>query len=447
MSDQQPDYDALAKKFGAVQQQEGQPDYDALAAKFGAIGGSSVSGGKTDLPIDWQAVAQHASAALPALGAAGAVMAGPPGWISGLAAAGLGGAAGEAANQLIERGIAPEQAPQTSLEAAQRIGKEAGINMAAEGVGRIASNIVGAVAGRLPGPQQIYQSILKPRGSLEEAREIAATGLREGIMPGEIGLARTGQLINEINQQVIDGITARQRMGLTIDPNTVAQRLDAITAKYDNTLDRDQARAVVNDVKRRLSEGLAGAKPAQPTGLFDASGNPIVAPATQAQPIPIERAQAIKQAEGQIVRSTYGKPTFDVTIEDKARQQLVRGLKEEIESVFPEVKGLNERESKLIDLEGALKDYVKREGNKSSGPVRGMLLGVATGHPVAGAIAGGLRGVLDDPALSIRLGRALNTAGKRAGQVSQAVSPVINLPNIIRAAQTWTEVPKTGTTP
>ena len=375
-------------------------------------GGPQAMTKQSDLPIDWSAVGRAATEALPALGAAGMVMAGPEGWIPAIGLAALGGGGGEASRQLINRATGGP-APATSTEAATDIGKEALFNAAAEGGGRAVASGVGAL---MPSAERMYQSALKPRGSLDQVKAVVQTGLREGIPVSEQGLNQTGALIDSINSDIMQGIRARQAQGLTIDPNAVNARVDSLMQRYGNTLDKQKAQDVIDQVKQRL---------------LDLTGS---------RPIPVEQAQAMKQAEGQLVREAYGKPFFDVTIEDRARQQVVRGLKEEIENVFPEIKSLNAREGQLINLEKALTDFVKREGNKPMSSfgtsVRGLAVAAATGNPHMALEAMLLSGALEDPAIKSRIALGVKFAAS-IGKVKQAVAPVINMPNLIRGTEAW----------
>src|SRR5919204_4449783 len=57
-------------------------------------GPRSVTGGQSELPIDWNGVAHTATKALPAIGAAAMVAAGPEGWLPAIGLAALGGRGG-----------------------------------------------------------------------------------------------------------------------------------------------------------------------------------------------------------------------------------------------------------------------------------------------------------------------------------------------------------------
>lgn len=430
------DLDTLASKFG------GKPaggEMDALAAKFGAISPQAVTK-QNDLPIDWKGVVRTGAKALPAIGAAGAVMAGPAGWLPAIGMAALGGGAGAAAEQGVDAAIGD---PVTLGSAAKEVGKEAIFNGLAEGGGRLVGSAIGRLAERFT-PEALYQSALKPRGGgkdLGKVREIVQTGLSEKIPVSEAGLDRTSQIIDDLNGQISAGIQARKSMGLTVDPELVVRRIDEAAARYKDTTEYPDAVAAATKLKQRFYETAGikrGTVEAAPTAT-----DPYTVSVTQGsgpEAIPVDRAQRIKQMEGALVRKAYGKPNAEVSFDDEFRKQMVRGLKEEIESVFPEVKGLNDRERKLIGLERALQDFVKREGNHQRTGIGTPLMAIgaaaATGNPMVGLEAALLRGALEDPTIKSRLGMMIQSA-QFIGRAKKATEKVINLPNAIRSAKTF----------
>jgi hypothetical protein len=97
----------------------------------------------------------------------------------------------------------------------------------------------------------------------------------------------------------------------------------------------------------------------------------------------------------------------------ESQKALARGLREELDSAFPELKGINSKEGELIELEPVLERAVRRMKNKD---VVGFGTTVAAGAGGAaagpgGAVAGGLlRAVLDDPTLKSRIAIGLHRA-------------------------------------
>src|SRR5262249_53580231 len=107
----------------------------------------------------------------------------------------------------------------------------------------------------------------------------------------------------------------------------------------------------------------------------------------------------------------------------EAQKALARGLKEELENQFPEIKGLNAKESQFYNLQGALERAVNRAGNKAvmkTGPLLTGGGGYALGHAALGAAGGAgvgsvamiLKAVMDDPMMQSKLAIAISRNGR-----------------------------------
>lgn len=375
--------------------------------------------------------------ALPELGAAGLVAAGPPGWLPAVGLAALGGAAGEATRQLIQHGTSSPERPQTSTEAAERIGIEGGVQGGTQAAFGALSKAISAV---LPSARRWYQSALKPPlggRAGKKAGEIVETGIRERIVPSEAGLGRVEDVIDDINRQIMGGLQARATAGAQVDSRAVVDELQRVRDYYSQTATPQTHLKVIDDIERKFLENHV-----DPVFLKDPAfmkltpEDQLVAMRSVAQPIPIEVAQTMKQHEGYLLRKSYGEMG---TIEKESRKQLVYGLKKEIERLYPEIAGLNQRESKLIDLEGALDAFVRRRGNlQMSGigtPVWMGAVGLMSKNPMAGIEAGLVRSAIEHPSVKARIAFALDRL--RSNRALQIARKGINIPNVARA----TEIP------
>mgnify|MGYP003395088206 CR=1 FL=1 len=116
----------------------------------------------------------------------------------------------------------------------------------------------------------------------------------------------------------------------------------------------------------------------------------------------------------------------------EAQKGLARGLKEELEQAMPELKGLNQAEGEMIDLQGILEKAIKRTGNRNLIDAIDMWTagrgiaeaagGAMIGHPVVGAAAAGieasiglLRWALKNPKVATKLAIGLQKGSARMG--------------------------------
>jgi hypothetical protein len=276
-------------------------------------------------------------------------------------------------------------------------------NMAApkvmEGTGKLAIGAVNKMVGTAPKvAEAMYQSALKPSTTNTPAENLAAvrTGLNSAIPISEEGAIKLNGLVNDLNDKVKAQIASNP--DAPINKFQVASRLNKPAADF--------------------------AKQASPTADLNTIadvGNDFLD--TKPGTIRAEDAQAIKQGTyKQIGDRAYGEAS---TARVEAEKSLARGLKEELENHFPEIKGLNAQESQLFDLKGALEKAVNRAANRQTiparlgGPLAGVLagsgVGAAFGHE-AGAAAGlgiyAMKTVLDDPMLQSKLAIAISRAGR-----------------------------------
>ena len=223
-----------------------------------------------------------------------------------------------------------------------------------------------------------YQSALKPSraNTLENIDAMVQAGLDHQIPVSRSGLAKLNGLVKGWAGQLDSKVQAATQAGATIDPAAVAARVDPVEQFFGNQPNPVKDVTAVQKARQEFLDqhttpGTPAAAPApvlaangQP--LLDASGRPVMSAGTAAtpptvNPIPLDQAQAIKQNGGQILGQQYGE-LGTATIE--ARKALVRGIKEEIESQFPEIGTLNSKLAPALDLEPAIEEALKRGGNK-----------------------------------------------------------------------------------
>ncbi len=315
----------------------------------------------------------------------------------------------------------------------------------AGGVAAGASAIGAGVRAAAPTASRIYQSALKPPlgGQLgKKAPQIVETGIREGIPTSEAGFATAGNRIDQINQQIMDGIQARQQAGMTVDLRNVTKRLNDLKERAKFMDDPEGELKAIQAVEQDFLQGHSQKGAFQPIeratefeGFYPAGPQKQVVTSTE---VPLGDAQRMKQTIGTDIRKKYGEMK---AYEVEAKKQLVRGLKEEIEAVFPEVKALNRREGGLIELEESLRRFVNRENNHQLISPFTLMLGagaatggVASGHAAEGIGAGVfttlLRMAMENPEIKSKIAIAARKAAQSgipqgAAGVAQSALPKV----------------------
>jgi hypothetical protein len=247
-------------------------------------------------------------------------------------------------------------------------------------------------------------------GTLADVRQVTDTALQHNIPVTEAGAQKLQDLIAEYGKKIQGVVDKKTAQGATVDPNAVAARADQVDTTQ--VLPEKDA-ATVNKAKEAFL-ARKGAKPAQPTGLLDAKGNPIMAQPTPAQPVPFDVAQAEKQGTYVHNKAQYGEKAHAQVEAEKA---LARGYKEEMETQAPELKLLNEQEGKFLNLQGVLERAVRNAGNSDIVGLKDVgvaATGMAAAGPAGATIGIGSR-ILRYPGVQSRLAIAINKASQKAG--------------------------------
>jgi len=204
-------------------------------------------------------------------------------------------------------------------------------------------------------------------------------------------------------------------MGATIDPRAVATRIDQAKASAASQANPQKDLADMEKVKQNFL-----------------AANP--------NPIPVDRAEAIK--EGTYSHNNYAPKDSEIAT-SVAEKAVARGIKEEIENQFPEIRELNAQQQKLINLNGILETAVRKYTN-SGGFVnsvkKSLNTGVAKGAAMLGSagaiavhsplVAGGtaaaelVTAILSDPAMKARLAAGIDWGSANAAKAGKAVSTV-----------------------
>jgi hypothetical protein len=237
--------------------------------------------------------------------------------------------------------------------------------------------------------QRMYQSALKPSTTMEPWQRTSAikTGLNADIPVSEGGLEKLNTLVSGLNSE-IDNVIA-SKPGATINKFAVTRRLGDVSNRFGNQVAPSSDLAKVADV----GNDFLDTKPGR---------------------IPAAQAQEIKKGTYQTIGSrAYGEVKAAQIESEKA---LARGIKEELETQFPEIKGLNQQESNFLGLEPSLQRALGRNSNHQmlgiGTPIAAGGAAAATGSSKFGAVVGTIKAVVDNPIVKSKLAIAINKASK-----------------------------------
>lgn len=271
--------------------------------------------------------------ALPMVGGALGGLAAAPGIVTSFGGAAFGGAAGEAAKQLINRARGVE-APATATDAAKDMGISAAINAAGEGAGKAIG------AGLLAGAPWLMQKALKPAKSV--LNEFSTTGpkivqtlLNEGVNVTEGGLAKLHDLLSMTNKEI-----------------------KALVANAPGTVDKKIIAARALPVASRVSKQANPVKDLAAVG--ESVGEFLDHPVYKGD-MSIPDLQAMKQVTYKQIGGKYGELS---SAQVETQKALARGAKEEVANAVPGVSALNKRDSDLMAATEAVGRQVATAGNK-----------------------------------------------------------------------------------
>lgn len=304
--------------------------------------------------------------------------------VTGTASAGFSGkGATDIANAGFEN--TPEAWQKRLIGGAMLTGGMAGVGSATKGI--VPKSV----------PAAMYESALKARTTIPVAvREgMVDAALRNEIPISKGGLEKLGALIDDTNAKIKNLIDTGSNQGATVNKFAVASRLGNTVSKFSNQVN-----------------------PNADLNAIGESGNEFLE--NQPNEIPASQAQSLKQGTYQQLKSRAYGELKSATVE--SQKALARGIKEELVSQFPELKDLNAEDSKLINLEGVLETAVNRIGNHQlvgiGTPIAAGATKAITGSTVLGAIAGTLKGVVDNPIVKSKIAIALARQGVPAGKIA-----------------------------
>jgi len=258
--------------------------------------------------------------------------------------------------------------------------------------------------------EKLYQSALKPRNVVkggkivQTAEEISKIGLDERVWLTKGGVERVANKIDDFELQLGDAIETAKGLGVKIKTKGLQGYLNEAKKFFQNQLDVVEAKKAIKEI--------------------DDLGKEFIK--EYGDEIPIEKAQEIKVATGQMLRKYYDRLS---TAGIEGQKQATRFLKEKIVEGAPIVGDINSRLSNLYKFDQALSKASGRIGNLNLLGL-GAKFGAAAGGS-KGAIIGLLSDLADAPAIKSGAGIAINELSKLVNKKS--VIPLNTLLGILRA--------------
>jgi hypothetical protein len=260
----------------------------------------------------------------------------------------------------------------------------------------------------------MYQSALKPSTRINPAKVERAigTGLEAGIPVSKGGAEKLSALIEDVNDAIANEIGSGK--GRTINARAVASRVPEVADRFANQVNPEADLAAISASRKEFLRNAP-------------------------DEIPAADAQAMKQGTYQQLKDkAYGEMQSATKETQKA---LARGIKEELNTQFPELAGLNKRDSNFYNLDGMIEKAVAREGNHQLGGISTPLAAagakaVTNSNKVA-AVTSALKAILDNPNIKSRLAIALSRTGVPLGVANGRVAAyVANLGDIAASSET-----------
>jgi hypothetical protein len=301
-----------------------------------------------------------------------------------------------------------------------------------EGTGKLGIALANKATGKLaPVAEHMYQNSLKPSTTNTPAENLrmVRTGLESGTPVSEAGAAKLTGLIRDLDTKIEAEIAANPNA--PINKFRVASRLNSPAGRFTQQVAPDADLQHIGDV-----------------------GNEFLG--SQPGTITAEDAQALKKGTYRSVSDrAYGEVA---TARLEAEKALARGLKEELEAHFPELKKLNAEQARYLDLRGELEKAVNRAANRQTLPARlggpaasfitGGIADTMFGHEAGvgvGAATYVLKTILDDPAMQSRLAIGISKASGKRIPYEAAHWRVQQYVNALAQSQEADSKPQSGT--
>jgi hypothetical protein len=264
----------------------------------------------------------------------GGIVGAPAGPAGAIGLAAVGGAAGEAQKQLLNRAVG-QPAPASGIEAADAIKRQMEVQGAAAATGEGLMQLAGAAA------PWLMTKAAKPAAGLLEDFRTTAPQLAKTLLDNGVNVTRNG----------VDKLTNLLK--------STQGELKTLLANSTATADKSNILAEVLPTASRIAD-----QP-NPSSDLSAIGDQVQGfidhPKYSGQTLTMPEAQALKTGTYQKIAGSYGERGSATVEADKA---IARGVKNEINSKVPEAAGLNQQEATLMAARDAVAKQVGLAANR-----------------------------------------------------------------------------------
>jgi len=267
---------------------------------------------------------------------------------------------------------------------------------------------------------RLFGSSLKPSKSVQKAHpkvDVVRAGLEEGVTVSPRGLEKVQGRIEDVNTRITESIGGAKDRGVLVDPRTVVKRTKGLKERFSEQVSPQEDLSAID---RKIQDFLTHPQHSRPSKT-----NPDARVPTR---IPVDEAQKLKSGTYRELRGKYGQ---ERTAGIETEKALARGIKEEIARQVPEIGELNARDTRLIALEDALEDAVRRTGNRD-------VLGLKSTIALAANPKVLLATVMDHPGVKSALAQILYKTSKgnlpslRIGGQNPYLQAVLNVASPLR---------------
>jgi hypothetical protein len=262
-------------------------------------------------------------------------------------------------------------------------------------------NVGKAVIPKVMRAESQYAKALKLPPNLKPAASEALhkTGIAERIVPGSRPhYEKFLDTIDDLNENVKSRIDASTKSGAKFNSLEIVDRMEDLKKFYEEDPHRNAIYAKIDDLTQEF---------------LDSHGEILTT----------AKAQKLKQTTYRTIRDVYSPTTGEriPAVAKKWRASFANALREKIVELVPEVKQLNEKESKLLGLKPFLEKALARREQHTMGGLSPLIL--ATGSITKAGPIVMAREIINSPSFRARLAFALDRMKKRVGKRSVVITP------------------------
>lgn len=249
---------------------------------------------------------------------------------------------------------------------------------------------------------KMYAKILKPSTTLSQIERDAMvqTGLKEGITLSEAGIEKVTNRINNFEEQLGTAINNAASKDGKIKTSDLKIFVEETKKWFQNISDVKYSKNAIKDIEAVYNNFV------KKYGKY----------------IPVDEAQKVKTATYRWLKNAYNELASPVK---EANKQLVRGLKEGIVDIAPQVGDINKRLKALYAFDEALEKTANRMKNKNLLGL-GDIIGLSAGNKV-GVMIAILRRIMDGTS-----GSVIAIQMNRIGKILESMNPMQRLDAFVK---------------